>query len=334
MFDKSFISSFIVPTGIGAGVGGFAGDASPYVNLFSKISPVITNPNVVNAALFSGINDNILYTEGYSIDNFFKGEIAICPSRFNKIGVVFDKAISQKMLNVHINTINAVKAVYGINIIGYEITREEVGVEFSVSQTGISTGNVSNPNTLIDATRNLLHKGAEAIAVVCLFDDEEDDDYANGIGVDPVGGVEAVISHILSKEFNIPVAHAPAFSEAELIISSEIVDKRASAEYITPTFLPCILKGLYNAPKIKAMDKSTQNDITIDDLNVLIMPYDCMGSLPVLKATERNIPIVAVKQNTSVLDVTADKLNINVIEASSYLESAGMVLAMKNGICL
>ena len=30
----------------------------------------------------------------------------------NKIGVIFDKSISQDVLNIHINTINAVKTVY------------------------------------------------------------------------------------------------------------------------------------------------------------------------------------------------------------------------------
>jgi len=345
MKNNDFIAACIIPTGIGASIGGYAGDASPYINLLSKICPVITNPNSVNAAIFSGINDNILYTEGYAIDMFFKEQIALRPSKFNKIGVIFDKAIPEKVLNVHINTINAVKSTYGINILGYEVTEENAGVDFNISESGISTGELKNPDTLINSARKLMDKGAEALAAVCYFKDSEDTDYANGSGIDPVGGVEAVISHILTREFNVPVAHAPSFDESSLIISSEIVNKKAAAEYITPTFLPCILLGLYNAPKIIENSslrggmsvptwQSNDLDITLKNIKALIMPYDCMGGLPVLKAIEKNIPVIAVEENKTVLNITPDALGIEnkVIKVKNYQEAAGYLLAMKNGI--
>jgi len=357
MKNNDFMATCIIPTGIGASIGGYAGDASPYINLLSKVCPVITNPNSVNAAIFSGINDNILYTEGYAIDMFFKEEIALRPSKFNKIGVIFDKAIPEKVLNVHINTINAVKSTYGINILGYEITEENAGVDFSVSESGISTGELKNPDTLINSARKLMDKGAEALAAVCYFKDSEDTDYANGSGIDPVGGVEAVISHILTREFKVPVAHAPAFDENSLIISSEIVNKKAAAEYITPTFLPCILLGLYNAPKIisrhceqgeaihppfinkwiassQAPRNDNQTDITLNNIKALIMPYDCMGSLPLLKAIEKNIPVIVVEENKTVLNITPSVLEIEdkVIKVRNYQEAAGYLLAMKHGI--
>ena len=334
MKNNDFMATCIIPTGIGASIGGYAGDASPYINLLSKVCPVITNPNSVNAAIFSGINDNILYTEGYAIDMFFKEEIALRPSKFNKIGVIFDKAIPEKVLNVHINTINAVKSTYGINILGYEITEENAGVDFSVSESGISTGELKNPDTLINSARKLMDKGAEALAAVCYFKDSEDTDYANGSGIDPVGGVEAVISHILTREFKVPVAHAPAFDKNSLIISSEIVNKKAAAEYITPTFLPCILLGLYNAPKLVENSSLRETDITLNNINALIMPYDCMGSLPVLKAIEKNIPVIVVEENKTVLNITPEVLGIEdkVIKVRNYQEAAGYLLAMKHGI--
>ena len=55
------LGAFIVPTGIGASIGGYAGDASCYAKEFAKISKLIVNPNVVNAGCFSGISDNMLY---------------------------------------------------------------------------------------------------------------------------------------------------------------------------------------------------------------------------------------------------------------------------------
>ena len=290
------LGAFIVPTGVGASIGGFAGDASRAARKISQKCELIVNPNVVNAACFSGITDNMLYVEGYSLDRFFKGEICLERSRNNKIGIIFDKAIKPNVLNVHINTMNAVEVVYGLNIIGYEITEEDVGVDFFVDKSGVSMGNVKNLLTLKNAAKKLIDKGAEAIAIVCRFPDEQGDDYANGVGVDPVGGVEAIISHYISKEFSIPCAHAPAFDD--IAISTDIVDKRCSAEYITPTFLPCILIGLNQAPKL------TKSGISINDLDFLIVPYNSIGGVPVLEASKRGIKVYAIRENVTVLDVT------------------------------
>ena len=290
------LGAFIVPTGVGASIGGFAGDASRAARKISQKCELIVNPNVVNAACFSGITDNMLYVEGYSLDRFFKGEICPERSRNNKIGIIFDKAIKPNVLNVHINTMNAVEVVYGLNIIGYEITEEDVGVDFVVDKSGVSMGNVKNLLTLKNAAKKLIDKGAEAIAIVCCFPDEQGDDYANGVGVDPVCGVEAIISHYISKEFSIPCAHAPAFDD--IAISTDIVDKRCSAEYITPTFLPCILVGLNQAPKL------TKTGISINDLDFLIVPYNSIGGVPVLEASKKGIKVFAIKENQTVLDVT------------------------------
>ena len=292
------LGAFIVPTGIGASIGGFAGDASRWARKISQECKLIVNPNVVNAACFSGINENMLYVEGYSLDRFFRGETSLEPSYNNKIGVIFDKAIKPDVLNVHINTMNATEVVYGLNFVGYEITEEEVGVEFFIDKSGVSMGNVKNLLTLKKATQKLLDKGAEAIAIVCRFPDEQGEDYANGIGVDPVGGVEAIISHYISKEFSVPCAHAPAFDD--ITIPTEIVDKRCSAEYITPTFLPCILIGLNQAPKL------TKSGININDLDFLVVPYNSIGGIPVLEATKRGIKIFAIKENRTILNVTPE----------------------------
>ncbi len=313
------LACFLVPTGIGASIGGFAGDASCFARELAESMQLIVNPNVVNAAVFSGITPNMLYTEGFAIDEFFSEKIALRPAKNNKIGIIFDKAIPQGVLNIHINTLNALKMVYGVDILGYELTKEPVGVEFCMEKSGISSGKLKNPQTLIEAGQNLKNQGATAIAVVCLFDEPDEDGYASGHGVDVVGGVEAIISHVLTKELNLPVAHAPAFADVE--ISLEIVDPRAAAEYITPTFLPCILLGLQNAPQLIKIEEAQQNDITIKDLKALIMPYNSLGCVPVFESKKHNIPIIAVYENTTVIDVTADKLGIEVIEVATYAEA-------------
>lgn len=312
------LGAFIVPTGVGASIGGFAGDASVFARELSKKCKLIVNPNVVNAACFSGINENMFYVEGYSLDNFFKQKCNLVPSSNNKIGVIFDKSISKRVLNVHINTINAVKTVYGINVVGYEITDEEVGVEFYVDKSGASTGDVRNLGTIKSASEKLLKQGADAIAIVCSFPEDDGEDYANGVGVDPVGGVEAIISHYISKELCVPCAHAPAFENIQ--ISTDIVDSRCSAEYITPTFLPCILIGLSQAPRF-----ALSGGISVDNLDFLVMPYNSLGGVPVFEAQKRGIPIYGIKENMTVLDVTKDKLGVNCILVDSYEQLTEMI---------
>lgn len=315
---KQKLGAFIVPTGIGASIGGYAGDASVWARRFAEESTLIVNPNVVNAGVFSGITENMLYVEGYTLDEFFKGNIGLIPSKQNKIGVVFDKGISDEVLNIHINTINAVKTVYGIDIVGYEVTQEDVGVEFFVDESNISTGKVKNITTLLGASKRMVDKGAEAIALVCKFADNNDDEnYASGLGVDPIGGVEAIISHYISRELRIPAAHSPAFEDYS--ISTEIVNPKASAEYITPTFLPCVLIGLNNAPKIS---DDCENMLKVSDLDFLVMPYNAIGSTPVFEALKRGVKVFAVKENKTVLNVTNDILfkKSGIVEVEGYKE--------------
>ena len=308
---KKPLVALVVPTGIGASVGGYAGDASGVARNFSKDFNVIVNPNVVNAACFSGINESMLYTEGWALTQFFKGHLSLIPSMKNKIGVIFDSGISQGILNVHLNTVSAVKTVYGVDVIGYEITSEPAKVEFFNTNSGISSGSVLNYKTLVEAGEKLIARGAEVLAVVCKFEEPPEDNYKDGEGVDIVGGVEAVISHYLTRELFVPVVHAPAFENIN--ITKEIVDAKAAAEYITPTFLPCLLVALDNAP-LFSREKREQY-IAREDISSLIMPYGALGSSIVLDAIDANIDVFAVKENKSVLNI-----NKNVIDKNGIIK--------------
>ncbi|MBR1461180.1 DUF3326 domain-containing protein [bacterium] len=319
-YNREKLGAFVVPTGVGASIGGYAGDASTYARNLAKHSKLIVNPNVVNAGCFSGITSNMLYTEGYTLDSFFKGEINLIPSENNKIGIIYDKAIPQDVLNVHINTQNAVKTVYGTDIRAYEITEENAGVEFYVTKDGYSTGSVKNITTVENSCQKLINKGCDAIAIVCLFkDDNSNEEYANGLGVDPVGGVEAIISHDISKKFKIPCAHSPAFIDYQ--IYPDLINPKSASEYITPTFLPCVLIGLSQAPKIS---KDTNTGINISNLDFLVMPYNSLGSTPVYEAVKRGIETFAVLENKTELDITKEKLfaNSNIKIVNSYEQIA------------
>ena len=305
-----------IPTGVGAEIGGFAGDGGKIAKMFSKHFNVLCHPNVVNGGILSGINPNILYAEGFIYDEFFKGNLSLIPlDEFeeNKIGVIFDKSIPNNILNVHINTISAAREVMGLNIPYYEITDEPVGVEFFI-KNGISTGILNNEKTLLKTAQNLINKGCTALAVVCYFgDDADNEDYESGIGVDPIGGIEAVISHYLSKELMIPVAHAPAFSKIE--ISEKISNPKVASENISSTYLPCILTGLSKAPKI---DKSCKTGLKNKDIEALIIPNKAFGGIAPLAAIENNIRVVAV-QNRINGGLCCNEINASgIIEHDSY----------------
>ena len=319
--------SFIVPTGIGAKIGGFAGDASSYARKFAKHFNVIVNPNVVNAALFSGITNNMIYCEGYFLGEFFANNINLKKINNHKIGVIFDRSINKNILNIHINTINAIKTVYDYDILPYVITDEEVGVRFYKDESGGSFGDILNSKTLIEAGLKLKSFGATEICVICNFNDDElddDSDYIQGQGVDIVGGVEAIISHFMSKELQIMTVHAPAFSNVE--IEKRIINPKSAAEYVTLTYLPCLFFGLQYAYKpVLTKDK---NSINVKDVKALILPYDALGSKLVLNALNNNVKVIAVKENTSCINATAKNLGLenDIIEIPTYKECLDYLL--------
>ncbi len=314
--------AFVIPTGIGASIGGFAGDAGFVAREFSKHFDLIVNPNAVNGGVLSAINDNMHYVEGWALDEFLCGRIGLMPAQSNRIGVIFDCAIPQNILNIHINTLNACKIVWGLDVLGYEMTDSPVGVSFEI-KNNISSGSLNNPQTLLEAGKRLIKKGADVLAVVCFFPDsnEQDDaEYTQGIGIDPIGGVEGIISHYLSSELGVICAHSPAFSALE--ISEKIENEKVASELISSTYLPCVLEGLNRAPKIT----TPGNGLPLP--KGLIVPSTALGSKGVLGAVKNNIPVLAV-ENPSCIDVSAENLKIPVERYNSYQACLEVLLSSK-----
>lgn len=304
MKEKEIIA-LSIPTGVGADIGGYAGDFGYIARKFANHFYCIVNPNAVNGGILSAINYDMAYMEGYLFDSFFEGKIKFNPKKpyqTNKIGVIFDSAIKENVKNIHLNTLSALQMVQGANISAIEYTKEPIGVEI-VIENGISTGNLKNPKSLLDAAKNLIKKGVEAIAVISWFDEDcEDVDYSNGDGIDPIGGVEAIISHLITKEFNIPCANCPAFLNYDIL--ETIQNPKVASEMISSTYLPCVIQGLMIAPNISKNALIKNNDV-----KYLIVPYNATGSKAVLSAYWNDIKIITVENKTK-LDVTLDKLKI------------------------
>src|SRR5215510_7386524 len=124
---KSAVLS-LVPTGIGCSIGGYAGDAAPITNLLASTADyLITHPNSVNASNFIGLNsENIVYTDGFSIDLLCAGRADLYLPQSNKIGLIVEKSESRK-LDIIYNVVNTVRAVHGVNIVDVVVTEEPIG---------------------------------------------------------------------------------------------------------------------------------------------------------------------------------------------------------------
>jgi len=200
----------------------------------------------------------------------------------------------------------------------------------------ISGGTIENPDALIDAGKFLIEKGVTAIAIVAKFPDDSDsletNIYREGKGVDPISGVEAVISHLISKFLKVPCAHAPALNPIEL---NENLDPRAAAEEIGYTFLPSVLIGLSNAPDIVELPAQNESiSLHPDQIESIVVPNGALGGEAVLAGIEKGLNIISVK-NQNTLKVTNEFYDYpNLFEVDNYLEAAGVILAIKKGINL
>ncbi|MEG3900720.1 DUF3326 domain-containing protein [Microcoleus sp. B4-C5] len=242
----------IVPTGVGASIGGFAGDALPVARAIAQISDtLITHPNVLNGAQLYWPIPNALYVEGYALDKFAAGCWGLQPVHQNRIGLILDSAIEPDLQLRHLQAADAARATLGLNITDCVLTDRPLQVELRISESGASWGTIGNPDSLLRAAEKLIKQArVEAIAVVARFPDDEGslalENYRRGKGVDPLAGAEAVISHLIVRTFKIPCAHAPALSALPL---DPHLSPRSAAEEIGYTFLPCVLAGLGKAPQ-------------------------------------------------------------------------------------
>lgn len=335
-WQRPYTAVMLIPTGIGARVGGYAGDALPVARtLAAAVDRLITHPNVLNGASAFWPIPNAFYVEGFGLDRFCRGDWSLRPVRANRIGVVFDLAIEPDLRLRHHHAIQAARATLGLDVVLEVESERPFGVKLATTASGSSSGSLQDPDAVLAAAERALALGAQALAIVSRFPDEvETADYCQGQGVDPVAGMEAILSHLVAREFGVPCAHAPAM----LVDTTPMaVSDRAAAEELGFTFLPCVLAGLSRAPQwIPAELESRPADIAAADVDVAIAPATAFGS-PALLALARRSPaplFVAVRENTSVMQVTSDDLQIPARVVNSYLEVIGLVTAHRAGIAL
>ncbi|KAH9307101.1 hypothetical protein KI387_011505, partial [Taxus chinensis] len=259
------------------------------------------------------------------------------------IGLILDAGIEEDLRVRHLQVADAARASLGLPVVEYVTTDVPLQVEKWVDvHTGQSTGRIGHPDSLLRAVDTLIDcAGVNAVAVVSRFPDDsldELEDYRQGKGVDVLAGVEAIISHLVVKEFHIPCAHAPALAPLPL---DPLLCPRSAAEEIGHTFLPSVLAGLSKAPQYVVKKEeypgyiSRHGCIWTDVVDSVVVPIDACGGSGTL-AFGRKVGskplIIGVEENQTVLSDTPDKLGLNVLKVENYWEALGVIAAHKSGI--
>ena len=343
--SSPFTVVLIVPTGIGATIGGYAGDALPVARAIAQVADcLITHPNVLNGAQMYWPMDNVLYVEGYGLDQFAAGQWGLNPVRQNRIGLVLDRGIEEDLKVRHLQAADAARATLGLSLTDYLVTDTELGVELRTAPSRATWGTIQHPDSLLRAVDRLIHTArAEAIAVVARFPDDEDpqtlEHYRHGQGVDPLSGAEAVISHLIVKTFQIPCAHAPALPALDI---DPQLSPRSAAEELGYTFLPCVLAGLSRAPQFQSLQRHGGVSppspkipaILAEQVDAIIVPESACGGSAVLSFVETDAQIITVADNQTTMQVSPKQLNIPSTPVQSYPEALGVLVAQKAGISL
>lgn len=339
MQSRPYTVVLIIPTGIGATIGGYAGDGLPVARAIAQVADtLITHPNVLNGAQLYWPMSNTLYVEGYALDQFAAANWGLQPVHQNRVGLLLDQAIEPELRLRHLQVADAARATLGLTLTDYVITDAPLNVELRTSSSGASWGTIGNPDSLLRAAERLITEAkAEAIAVVARFPEAENtavlEAYRHGQGVDPLAGAEAVISHLIVRHFKIPCAHSPALSPLPL---DPELSPRSAAEELGYTFLPCVLVGLSRAPQL--VTSATPGTIWADQVDAVVVPATACGGSAILSLSRTNLPwhvstqIITVAENQTRMQVSPEQLGINAVQVNSYLEALGILVAHKAGV--
>lgn len=320
------IGVLIVPTGIGAEIGGHAGDANPVAKLMAACcDTLITHPNVLNASDINEMTENTLYVEGSALDRFLEGRVGLRQFKQNKILVAANAPVKPET----VNAMNAARAT-----IGADVSLVELKVPLVLEgyiEAGHAAGRVMGWEHLVDQIAGYKF---DALAIHTPIDVDRDvalHYYQHG-GINPWGKAEAIASRLISEAINKPVAHAPLeniqYDDHELysIFENAIVDPRIAPEAISNCYLHSVLKGLHRAPRLVRADR-TGRSLWSEHVDVMISPHGCNGR-PQEACRRQGIPVVVVQENRTILKAELPEG----IEVANYWEAAGVIMAMEAGI--
>ena len=342
-FENSnrFITVLIIPTGIGAEIGGHSGDANPVTKLLSNVSDLlITHPNVVNAADINELPDKDLYVEGSILTQLLMGTISLKTVRSNKVIVIIGSNKENQINEDIINSVEAARATIGLNCPLILKIEDPITMSSDYASSGRAIGYIRELEKLLNKIYE--HRSeidAIALSTVIEIPENLDQNYFQSFGdiINPWGGVEAMLTHTISNIFALPSAHSPMVPNiSEIKKHYGIVDPRMAAEVISVCCFHSVLMGLHKSPKIIKQSgiKKYPDTLDVSDISCLVIPDGCIG-LPTLAALEQGIPVIAVKENKNCMKNDLCRLPFRDNKfylVENYLEAAGIIASLKSGI--
>ena len=344
--NQPFVAVSIIPTGVRAEIGGFAGDATPSTNLLATACDyLITNPNAVTASDIYFAQDNVLYLEGNLICQLLLGNIGVIPEKRKNIAAIIEKPKDERFLNNVLNALNGLRAVGGINIDPVVVTGGPVETECTYSQYGNASGEFKGMDELMKALDVVEKSDVRAVALMTTLqvDDKVRQAYYRGESIaNPWGGAEAILTHMTTNFYPFTAAHAPLLLEWEHTGFGKLVDPRDGAELISSAYVCSPLNGLINSPRPVRFDTplaAGETRISVENISAVVMPETTVGNIPFLASLDQGVPIILVKDNTTNYDITPEKLQIEtqghkIYRVNSYMEATGLLLALWNGITI
>ena len=338
--DGSFNVVMLVPTGIGAEIGGHAGDATPAATLLASVcDTLVTHPNVLNASDLIQVPPNALYVEGSVISRLLMGTVGLRRVRSNRLLVVIQDHQDRLFKSAAYNAVNAARATYGLQVRDIVEIDSAFRMAADHSASGTAVGQVHGLEHLWAALDRYSGEfDAVAINSVIEVPAHFHWDYykLQGAMVNPWGGVEAMLTHAVSSRYGVPAAHAPMFESREIAeMDLDIVDSRMAAEVISLTFLQSVLRGLQHAPRLSTVSKvGPGTALTAGDVACVVMPDGCLG-IPTLAALEQEILVVSVKENRNIMRNDLSALpwkSGQYIQVDNYWEAAGLLAALRVGL--
>ncbi len=330
---ENFNAVLLIPTGIGAKIGGHCGDGNAVARLVaSACDNLITHPNVVNASDINEMTENTLYVEGSIITRLMMGQIGLQKTRANRILMLMDKHEEKLFNDEIINAVSSARISLGVDCDVLEMDHLIKSVsEYSTS--GRAVGRVEHLERLFEII-NKYKDNYNAIGLSTFIDVPKGyhtEYFSDHDMVNPWGGIEAMLTHSIAEEFRMPCAHSPMMASREVMdMEVGVVDPRKAPETASVTYLHCILKGLQKSPQIVSYDKG----LNVEDVSCLIIPDGCLG-LPTLAALEHGIPVIAVKENSNYMKNNLEELPFakgKLFVVENYLEAIGIMNAIKAGI--
>jgi len=325
------IGVMIIPTGLGAKIGGDAGDASPAAKLLARCcDTLIVHPNVVNASDINEMTENMLYVEGSILDRFLAGQITLQKTNtYNRILTIANPSVTEET----VNAVSAARVTVGAQIEILELSNPLRMV--AKIEKHKAAGDIYGFESLRKDLNRYGLKNFDALAIHTPIEVDRNmalNYYRNG-GINPWGGVEALLSKQVANFLDKPTAHAPLESVTEddeelFLIFRERITPRIAPEAISNCYLHCVFKGLHRAPKLASSVASGQV-LAARDIDFMVSPEGCWGP-PHDCCMAASIPIIFVKENV----VTAPlSVSYNYgISVDNYLEAAGHIMTMQAGV--